>query len=71
LWISKNQLVAFTSPYRDASPLYDIVGAIGKNLGLEWGGDWTSIIDKPHFQLRTDISLARVRDRFEQGVGIV
>lgn len=27
------------------------VGAIGKRLGLEWGGDWTSPVDKPHFQL--------------------
>lgn len=27
------------------------VGAIGKSLGLEWGGDWTSFVDRPHLQL--------------------
>lgn len=28
------------------------VGEIGKSLGLEWGGDWTTIKDSPHFQLK-------------------
>ena len=27
------------------------IGEIGKSLGLEWGGNWTSIKDLPHFQL--------------------
>jgi LAS superfamily LD-carboxypeptidase LdcB len=27
------------------------VAKIGQNLGLEWGGNWTSIKDYPHFQL--------------------
>lgn len=26
------------------------VGKIGRSIGLEWGGDWTSFVDKPHFQ---------------------
>ena len=26
------------------------VGAIGKEMGFTWGGDWTGIVDKPHFQ---------------------
>lgn len=26
-------------------------GDIGKSLGLEWGGDWTSFKDRPHMQL--------------------
>lgn len=26
-------------------------GAIAKRLGIEWGGSWTSIVDKPHFQI--------------------
>ena len=30
---------------------FKAVGEIGKSLGLEWGGDWKSPIDKPHFQL--------------------
>ena len=38
--------------YIDESPAYKAVGALGKQLGLEWGGDWKSIQDEPHFGLR-------------------
>lgn len=34
------------------SPRYKAVGAIGRALGLTWGGDWTSINDEPHFELK-------------------
>lgn len=34
------------------SPAYKAVGALGRGLGLEWGGDWKSLVDEPHFQLR-------------------
>lgn len=30
--------------------LFSAVGAIGKSLGLEWGGDWKSIVDMTHLQ---------------------
>lgn len=33
-------------------PLWADVGALGKSLGLTWGGDWTGEKkDRPHFQL--------------------
>lgn len=34
---------------------------------LEWGGDWHSIVDKPHYQLATDKNLDQVRAWFEAG----
>ena len=37
--------------YNDADGFFTKVGKIGQSLGLEWGGSWKSIIDKPHFQL--------------------
>jgi len=40
--------------YLPNSPKYKVVGGIGQELGLEWGGTWTSIVDQPHFQLRPD-----------------
>ena len=40
------------SKYLPESPKYNEVGQIGKSIGLEWGGDWTTIKDRPHFQLR-------------------
>ena len=30
--------------------LFKKVGAIGKKIGLEWGGDWVGFVDLPHFQ---------------------
>lgn len=61
--------------YIPESPLYKVVGSIGTSLGLEWGGNWTSIVDEPHFQLRPSWSsgmkesemLATLRKRHENG----
>jgi peptidoglycan LD-endopeptidase CwlK len=63
------------SSYLPESPAYDAVGVLGKELGLEWGGDWVRIVDKPHFQLRPswaeDLSeqqmLAELRRRTADG----
>jgi len=40
------------STYLGESPKYKAVGVIGKDLGLEWGGNWKTLVDQPHFQLR-------------------
>lgn len=37
--------------YNTSGKFFEKVGAIGKSIGLEWGGDWKSIKDMPHFQL--------------------
>ncbi|MDO9285594.1 MAG: M15 family metallopeptidase [Aquabacterium sp.] len=57
--------------YLGESPKYKAVGALGMDIGLEWGGSWKTIVDEPHFQLRpswaNDLSekqmLAELRDR--------
>lgn len=56
--------------YLEESPLYAKAGAIGKSLGLEWGGDWKSIQDEPHFQLKTGLTLAQMRERVAKGIGV-
>lgn len=64
--------------YLPDSPKYKAVGTLGLELGLEWGGNWTSIVDQPHFQLRpawaADLSekelLAALRDRLASGTPI-
>lgn len=38
--------------YRGESVKYQAVGALGMELGLEWGGNWKTLVDQPHFQLR-------------------
>lgn len=37
--------------YNDTDGFFSKVGALGVKLGLEWGGNWISPVDKPHFQL--------------------
>ena len=57
------------------SPVYKAIGALGTELGLEWGGNWKTIVDEPHFQLRpgwaADLGekdmLAELRSRKDSG----
>lgn len=37
--------------YNNSDGFFYKVGKIGRSIGLEWGGDWKSIKDLPHFQL--------------------
>jgi peptidoglycan L-alanyl-D-glutamate endopeptidase CwlK len=62
--------------YLGESPMYKAVGALGVELGLEWGGNWKTIVDQPHYQVRpawaADLTerqmLAELRDRTAAGV---
>lgn len=64
--------------YLGESPMYKAVGALGEELGLEWGGNWRTIVDQPHFQLRPqwaiDMSerqmLAELRERLAAGIDV-
>lgn len=53
--------------YLEESPLYAFAGGIGRMLGLDWGGDWKSLIDEPHFQLKTNLTLADLRSLHDSG----
>jgi len=62
--------------YLGDSPKYKALGVLGTDLGLEWGGNWRTIVDQPHFQLRppwaADLSdsamLAECRRRRDAGI---
>ena len=64
--------------YLGESVKYRAVGVLGTDLGLEWGGNWTSIVDQPHFQLRpswaTDYTAAemlpKARSRVSNEAGL-
>jgi len=64
--------------YLPESPKYKAVGALGVALGLEWGGNWKSIVDQPYFQLRPDWAaemrerdmLAALRERVASGTEV-
>lgn len=61
--------------YLPDSPKYKAVGVLGVDLGLEWGGNWKTIVDQPHYQLRPTWALdlperqmlAELRARRERG----
>ena len=63
--------------YLNASPKYKAVGILGMDLGLEWGGNWKTIVDQPHFQLRPKWAaemkerdmLTELRTRNDSGTG--
>jgi peptidoglycan LD-endopeptidase CwlK len=57
------------------SPVYKAIGALGTELGLEWGGNFKTFVDEPHFQLRPRWAaelrepemLAQLRERKDSG----
>ena len=64
--------------YVPESSTYKVIGSLGKSIGLEWGGDWHTFADEPHFQLRPAWSkgmterefIATLRIRRENGTGV-
>lgn len=44
------------------------VGAMGESIGLEWGGNWESIKDMPHFQLTEGLTLASLLKTYPNGL---
>lgn len=64
--------------YLPESPKYKAVGVLGMELGLEWGGNWSTIVDQPHYQLRPVWAqglseremLASLRDHLARGTAV-
>gem|GEM_PF-633470 len=40
----------------------NLAGKIGREMGFEWGGDWTNFKDKPHFQFTNGLSLSHLQN---------
>lgn len=58
------------STYLPESPYYAKLGAVGKSVGLSWGGDWKSIKDMPHYEVQVGMSLSAMRSAVMAGRGI-
>lgn len=43
------------------SDKWDELGALGDEYGFEWGGNWPSIQDKPHFQMTYALKLPQLK----------
>lgn len=59
------QIINGNADYQNAD--WDRIGELGKSFGFKWGGDWTSIIDKPHFEMTFGNSTADMRNKIAQG----
>lgn len=58
--------------YLPESPAYKVVGALARTIGLEWGGDWRSIVDEPHVQLNPKgYTVAQMRERVAAGQSVL
>jgi len=51
-----------------SNPAWIRAGAIGKSVGLEWGGDWTRLKDLPHFQYVGGLTTADCRRLYPAGL---
>lgn len=52
----------------DDAAYRQLAAEVKKNVSnIEWGGDWKSFKDLPHYQLATGLTLAQVRAQFEKG----
>lgn len=49
------------------NPNWSKIAELGKSIGFEWGGDWRSFKDKPHFQLTFGNKLSHLRDLYQSG----
>lgn len=49
-----------------AAQIHAAVAVHARALGFEWGGDWKSLRDYPHFELSTGLSMADKRKRYKE-----
>lgn len=49
-----------------AAQVHAAVAVHARKLGFEWGGDWKSMKDFPHFEISTGLSMAEKRDIFKR-----
>jgi peptidoglycan L-alanyl-D-glutamate endopeptidase CwlK len=50
-----------TDDNTDDLEAWERIAAHGRSVGLEWGGDWSSFKDMPHFQYMGGLSMADLR----------
>lgn len=50
------------------APTWQRIGSIGKRIGLEWGGDFRSMRDLPHFQLSEGLTTSHLLATFPKGL---
>jgi peptidoglycan L-alanyl-D-glutamate endopeptidase CwlK len=44
---------------------------LAKKHGIDWGGNWKSIKDEPHFEIATGLTLEQKRDRMKKNGSVL
>ena len=44
---------------------------LAKKHGIEWGGNWISLKDEPHFEIETGLTLEQKRDRLKKNGSVL
>lgn len=47
---------------------WETIGKVGESIGWEWGGRWTSFVDKPHFQVTNGHNTRALRAANPNGI---
>lgn len=53
--------------WKTTADTWNKIAVVGKSVGFDWGGDWKSFTDKPHFEMNFGNSLAQLRKKYESG----
>ena len=53
------------------SPRWKEIGAMGKTIGLGWGGDFKSFKDLPHFEFHPELTIALANRRRAEGLPLL
>lgn len=53
--------------WKTTADTWNKIANVGKSLGFKWGGDWKSFVDKPHFEMTFNNTLAQMRKKQESG----
>ena len=46
------------------------ISDVGQDLGLEWGGNWTRFVDRPHFQRTSGLSIRQLQRMYGVRINI-
>lgn len=60
-------VVPIVNGVADWSTDWNKIAGIGKPLGFVWGGEFTTITDKPHFEMHFGNTLASLKDKYNSG----
>ena len=52
---------------KTAAEMHKAASVVAAKHGIRWGGNFKSIVDTPHFELDTPLSMAQMRDRKKSG----